>query len=269
MKLQAGQVAVVTGAASGIGFALAQQLGDRGLRVVVADVRGAAAKDACARLTGVDALAVAIDVCDPEALDALAATVLDRFGRVDLVCNNAGVVPARLPSWEQPVASWRWSLDVMLLGVVHGIRAFVPTLLEQGSGHVLNTASMGGLVPLPGLAPYSAAKSAVVALTETLAVELRGTGVGATVLCPGFVPSELARSTRENRPAGVDLPLPAVDGPRPSSTGETATDVARAALAGVESEALHVVVAAGDAQPARDRVARLLADLPRPGVSDS
>lgn len=265
MRLLAGQVAVVTGAASGIGFALAQQLGERGLRLVLADVRGAAAKKACARLPGVEALSLEVDVADPDAVDALFASVVQRFDRVDLICNNAGIVPARMPSWEQPVTSWRWTLDVMLMGVVHGIRSFVPALIAQGSGHVLNTASMGGLVPLPGLAPYAAVKSAVVSLTETLAQELQGTGVGATVLCPGFVPSELARSTRENRPRGVEMPLPAVDGPPPASTGETADDVARAALVGIESQALHVVVAAGSAQAARERVARLLDDLPGDG----
>jgi NAD(P)-dependent dehydrogenase (short-subunit alcohol dehydrogenase family) len=260
MRLARGQVAVVTGGASGIGFALAAQLGARGLAVVVADVRGEAAREACARLTGVPTLPVEVDVRDAEAVERLAAEALRRFGRVDLVCNNAGVVPARLPAWEQPVASWRWALDVMLLGVVHGVRAFVPHLLAQGGGHVLNTASVGGLVPLPQLAPYAAAKAGVVALTETLALELAGTGVGATVLCPGYVPTDLARSTRENRPDD-DVPLPDADGPAPPGTGETADDVAAAALAGIARDALHVVTAAGDAAPVRRRVERLLADL--------
>jgi NAD(P)-dependent dehydrogenase (short-subunit alcohol dehydrogenase family) len=112
------------------------------------------------------------------------------------------------------------------------------------------------------MAPYAAAKHAVVGLTETLAEELAGTGVGATVLCPGFVPTELALSTTQNLPPGSDVPVPDPAAPQPRGTGATALDVARAALAGVEAGALHVVPAAGNAQRARDRVARLLADLP-------
>jgi len=262
VKLGAGQVAVITGGASGIGFALAEQLGARGLRIVVADVRGEAAREACARLSGVPALPVETDVRDAASVERLAARTLEHFGRADLVCNNAGIAVSRLPSWEQPLEAWAWSLDVMFLGVVHGVRAFVPHLIAQGSGHVLNTASIAGLMTLPLMAPYAAAKHAVVGLTETLAEELAGTGVGATVLCPGFVPTDLARSTLENRPAGSAVALPDPDAPPPPGTGETAGDVARAAIAGVEDATLHVVSAAGNAQRARDRVARLLADLP-------
>jgi NAD(P)-dependent dehydrogenase (short-subunit alcohol dehydrogenase family) len=228
--------------------------------VVVADVRGAAARAACGRLPGVRTLPVEVDVRDASAVDDLAARTLEHFGRVDVVCNNAGIVPARLPSWEQPLASWRWALDVMLLGVVHGVRAFVPPMLAQGSGHVLNTASVGGLVPLPQLAPYAVAKHGVVALTETLAEELRGTGVGTTVLCPGFVPTALAATTRENRP-GADVPVPDPESAAPPATGATADDVALAALDGIARDRLHVVTAAGDAAGVRRRVERLLEDL--------
>jgi NAD(P)-dependent dehydrogenase (short-subunit alcohol dehydrogenase family) len=258
----AGQVAVVTGAASGIGFALAQEFGARGLSVVLADVRGQAANAACARLGNVPTLAVETDVRDAAAVDELARRTLERFGRVDVVCNNAGIAVPRAPAWEQSLDVWRWATDVMFLGVVHGIRSFVPHLVAQGSGHVLNTASMAALMPLPSMAPYAAAKHAVMGLTETLAEELTGTGVGTTVLCPGFVPTDLGRSTHENRPPGVDVPLPDAGAPLPRGTGDTADDVARAAIAAIEAGALHVVPAAGNARRARDRVARLLADLP-------
>jgi NADP-dependent 3-hydroxy acid dehydrogenase YdfG len=271
MRPAAGQVAVVTGAVSGIGLALAREFSGRGLAVVLADVRGDAVRAACARLGDAPTLAVETDVRDPEAVHELADRSLDRFGRVDVVCNNAGMAVPQVPSWEQSLEDWRWALDVMLLGVVHGIRSFVPHLVARGSGHVLNTASMAGLMPLAGMAPYAAAKHAVVGLTETLAEELAGTGVGATVLCPGYVPTELATSTRENRPpsaggaAGRAAGAPPGDdaASAPRGTGETAADVARAAIMGIEAGALHVVPAAGNAQRARDRVARLLADLPR------
>jgi NAD(P)-dependent dehydrogenase (short-subunit alcohol dehydrogenase family) len=271
MRPAAGQVAVVTGAASGIGLALALEFSGRGLAVVLADVRYDAARAACARLGDVPTLAVETDVRDPGSVQELAERSLDRFGRVDVICNNAGIAVPQVPSWEQSLEDWRWALDVMLLGVVHGIRSFVPHLVARGSGHVLNTASMAGLMPLAGMAPYAAAKHAVVGLTETLAEELAGTGVGATVLCPGYVPTELASSTRENRPRPAGgLEVDGAPGSRPGDaaastprgTGETAADVARAAISGIEAGTLHVVPAAGNAQRARDRVARLLADLP-------
>jgi NAD(P)-dependent dehydrogenase (short-subunit alcohol dehydrogenase family) len=261
MQLHPGQVAVVTGGASGIGLALTTELVRRGLHVVVADIREDAAAQVSGTLGADATLPVAVDVRDARSVAALAAATLRRFGRVDLVCNNAGVASARLPAWEQPVLAWTWALDVMLMGVIHGVREFVPHLIAQGGGHVLNTASLGGLMPLPSMAPYAVAKHAVVGLTETLAVELDGTGVGTTVLCPGFVPTALARTTAENVPTGLDLPLPD-PGSAPPGTGMTADDVALAALAGIEADALHVVCAAGRAQPARDRIARLLADLP-------
>jgi NAD(P)-dependent dehydrogenase (short-subunit alcohol dehydrogenase family) len=261
VQLAAGQVAVVTGGASGIGLALTRQLCERGLRVVVADVRSDVTDDVCGRLLagGADVLGVAVDVRDHESVDRLAAVTLERYGRVDLVCNNAGIVPPRAYSWEQPLSSWRWAVEVMVLGVVHGVRSFVPYLVAQDSGHVLNTASVAGLTPLPGLAPYAAAKAAVVSLTETLAEELQeaAPGVGTTVLCPGLVRTDLAQSSRRNQPTGLSTGAPAVT----ATGGMEPEEVARAALTGVEARALHVVVGEATGRRARARVERLLADL--------
>ncbi len=138
-------------------------------------------------------------------MDALAARAFERFGAVHVVCNNAGVVTLG-STWEQPLDDWRWVLDVDLWGVVNGVRTFVPILLRQGEpGHVVNTASIAGLVPSPTIAPYNVAKAGVVALSETLDMELRelGAPIGVSVLCPGVVPTRIAESGR-NRPAGPD-----------------------------------------------------------------
>jgi NAD(P)-dependent dehydrogenase (short-subunit alcohol dehydrogenase family) len=267
MKIERGQVAVVTGAASGIGYGLAQALAARGMSVVLSDLRPEPLQHATAALEqgGATTLAVAADVSDPAAVEALAAATLERFGRVDLVCNNAGVVCRQAPMWEQDVATWHWLLDVMLMGVVHGIRAFVPHLVEQQSGHVLNTASLGGLVPLPGLGPYSAAKHAVVGITETLAVELAeaAPGVGATVLCPGLVETALGTNSQSRRPGeAADL---SVRNPQDSPGGGKVLKpaaVAALAIAAIEANRLHVLTHADTEAAVRGRVAAVLANLP-------
>jgi NAD(P)-dependent dehydrogenase (short-subunit alcohol dehydrogenase family) len=265
VRLEAGQVAVVTGGASGIGFALCEALTSRGIAVVLADLSSDGTERVASRLrlAGGDALGCATDVSDPSAVDALAAFVLERYGRVDLVCNNAGVVPGLRPLWEQDAATWRWLVDVALLGVAHGIRSFVPHLIAQGSGHVLNTASMAGLVPVPMVGPYGAAKHAVVGLSETLAVELRmaGSAVGVSVLCPGRVESGIEQTSAANRPA--DVPTTPTDQQAAGSGGGviSAAECARIALAGIEEDRLHILTHPESAEPVRARVAALLADL--------
>lgn len=270
MEIRAGQVAVVTGAASGIGLALAQAFAERGLNVVLADVRPDALERAGADLapTGATTLAVKTDVRDAASVDELARTTVERFGRVDIVCNNAGVVGPFAPMWEQELDTWHWILDVALMGVVHGIRSFVPRLIASGSGHVVNTASVGGLVPLPRLAPYNAAKHAVVGLSETLLAELRqaGADVGVTVVCPGLVDTGLAESSEQIRPAAV--PSRSTDGQPPQLAGAQGgveliqpADVASATLAAIEANQLHLVVPIGAAAGPISRVEALLADL--------
>jgi NAD(P)-dependent dehydrogenase (short-subunit alcohol dehydrogenase family) len=268
VKVEPGQVAVVTGAASGIGAALARACWRRGMRVVLADVRAAQLKDVARALAaeGADVLTVPTDVTDAAAVKALADATFGHYGRADLVCNNAGVVGPQRPMWEQGPEVWRWLLDVALMGVVHGVHAFVPHLVARGSGHVLNTASVGGLIRLPTLAPYGAAKHAVVALTETLREELRlfAPGVGATVLCPGYVDTSLAASSEQNRPQAVEsgrMPHPITE-TRNNGITLTADQVAAAALAGVENDRAHIITHPDSVGPVRERIDALLADLP-------
>jgi NAD(P)-dependent dehydrogenase (short-subunit alcohol dehydrogenase family) len=214
-----GKVAVVTGGASGIGLALARRFATEGMRVVIADVEKDALDVALEDLAGDfgdgNVAAVPTDVRDPEAVEALAAATFERFGTAHVVCNNAGVAVGGF-SWEVPADRWRWIVDVNLMGVVNGIRAFVPRLIEQGEGHVVNTASIAGMVTAPLMSPYLATKHAVVALSESLHFDLQVTGhgdeVGVSVLCPEWVRTRIARAER-NRPDGVSpMTLPGSDG---------------------------------------------------------
>lgn len=166
MELQRGQVAVVTGAASGIGLALAERLASAGLSIVLADVEKArlAAAEASVRARGVEALSVETDVSRAESVEALAVAAVERFGGVDLVCNNAGV-STRCDPWSGPLSTWEWVMSVNFWGVLYGCRAFLPVLQERGGGHIVNTASIAGLLPGIGAA-YDASKHAVVALSE-------------------------------------------------------------------------------------------------------
>jgi len=195
-----GRVAVVTGGASGIGRAMAQCFAAEGMKLVLADVEEPALERAAAELAsgGTETLGVPTDVRDALQVRALADRTLDRFGAVHVVCNNAGVAPLG-PILDTTLEDWRWLVDVNLMGVVHGIETFAPILIEQGEGHIVNTGSMGGLIAAPGLGAYIATKHAVVGLSETLYLELRDTGVGLSVLCPGLVATRLFSSTR-NRP---------------------------------------------------------------------
>jgi NAD(P)-dependent dehydrogenase (short-subunit alcohol dehydrogenase family) len=256
---------VVTGAANGIGAALARSFAARGVHVVLSDVRsdslGRAADTVASLATaGAGTLAVTTDVTDPAQVDALAAATVERFGRVDIICNNAGVVTKMNPIWETPVEAWRWVLDVALLGVIHGMRSFVPHLVAQNSGYVLNTASVGGLMPLPTLGPYNAAKHAVIGLTETLQVELRkaAPGVEAGVLCPGRVATELSATSAANTPAGLDAVAPEpMDGPGVM----TADELAVRTLAGIEAGRLHIVTHPETFGAVRARLASVADDL--------
>jgi NAD(P)-dependent dehydrogenase (short-subunit alcohol dehydrogenase family) len=262
VKITAGQVAVVTGGTSGIGFALADSLAARGVHVVIADVRDEAIPPAVEALSshGVEVLGVRTDVGVEAEVQSLAAAVADKFGRVDLVCNNAGVVCELAPMWEQSIETWRWLVDVKLMGVVHGVRAFAPMFIARGSGHFLNTASAGGLMALPTMTPYNATMHAVVGLTETLDAELRSasTDLGATVLCPGLVNTALGAHSAALAPPGVAT-LPGDAGA--ITGGDEPSVIAEAALAAVTAGRVHAVIGVGATPAARGRVDALLADL--------
>ena len=218
-----GRVAVVTGAASGIGRALAVRCAAEGMRVVAADVEEPPLTDTVTTISeaGGTAIGQVCDVSDWDAVDALRAATADAFGTADLVVNNAGVSGTG-PFGTLDLATWRWTLGVNLWGVIHGITAFLPGMVERGSGHIVNTASIAGHLTSPSMGPYNASKHAVVAISETLHEEMlqASTGVGVTCLCPGFVATNIVDSER-NRP---EEHLPP-GSPGPVDLGEAAAAV--------------------------------------------
>ena len=204
MKKLAGRVAVVTGGASGIGRALARAFAAEQMRVVLADMQRAPLEAAAEELRkgGAEALAVVTDVSVADDVSALAERAEQEFGPIHVVCHNAGVFAAGL-SWEAPLADYAWVFDVNVWGVIHGVRAFTPRQLAHGDeGHIVITASMAGLTSTPFCAPYVMSKHAVLALAETLHLELtaKGSAIGVSVLCPEVVNTRIAESDR-NRPA--------------------------------------------------------------------
>jgi NAD(P)-dependent dehydrogenase (short-subunit alcohol dehydrogenase family) len=220
-----GKVAVVTGGASGIGRAMGERFASEGMRVVLADVRPPELDATVEELRGrgLEVMGVATDVSKLDSVEALRDRTLETYGAVHLVCNNAGIgAGAEGRMWEHEQNDWRWALDVNVWGVINGISAFVPAMLEQGDdGHVVNTSSgNGGISPLPGTPQYAVTKAAVVTLTECLYAQLQAVGaqVGASVLFPGphmlrtglfeswrYRPEELARSKpREKPPVTID-----------------------------------------------------------------
>jgi NAD(P)-dependent dehydrogenase (short-subunit alcohol dehydrogenase family) len=196
-----GRTAIVTGAASGIGRALAFALDTAGCSVVLADIERTALDETVdtLRARGARAIGLECDVRSKEAVAALHDQAAEHFGLVHLVCLNAGVSPSG-PVLATSDATWRWLLEVNLIGVLNGIEAFVPDLVGRGEGHVVITGSVAGLIPTPSLGPYSAVKHAVGALADVLHTELAGTGVGVSLLCPGVVRTRIAESER-NRPS--------------------------------------------------------------------
>ena len=197
-----GKTAVVTGAGSGMGRAFAERFARAGMNVVLADVEVPKLDDAVAGIvaTGAQAIGVVTDVTDGDAVDRLRDAAIERFGRVHVLCNNAGVAGTG-PSGGKFVteAEWRWVIDVNLWGVIHGHRAFLPHIVEHGDGHIVNTASMAG--HFPGHSAYTASKWAVVGITEGLFHDprLKAAGVGVSCLCPGWVNTAIIDSAR-NRP---------------------------------------------------------------------
>jgi NAD(P)-dependent dehydrogenase (short-subunit alcohol dehydrogenase family) len=241
------KVAVITGAASGIGRELAIACSKQGASVVLADVdeKGLAAT---AALLSTPNIPVRCDVSKPEQLDALADKTYERFGAAHLLFNNAGVAVAG-PMWTATLEDWKWTLDINLMGVVYGIRSFVPRMLKQGGeAHIVNTASMAGLISVPGSSVYCVSKHGVVTLSECLHHDLRmaKSSIGVSVLCPAYVSTGIAESAR-NRPAelGATNPLaaPYEDAVRQAvARGRlTATDVANITLEAVKANRFYVL----------------------------
>jgi len=246
------KVAVVTGAASGIGRALAGAFAAEGMRLVLADVEASALERAAVALrdAGAEVRAVVTDVAVAAEVERLADQAWAAYGAVDVVCNNAGIAVSGL-SWEQSVADWEWILGVNLWGVIHGIRSFVPRMLAQGTdGHVVNTASVAGLTSNPFMSAYNVTKHGVVTLSETLEKELRMTNskLHVSVLCPGFVRTGIADSDR-NRPAALRAAEPAarrapeLEGivRKAIETGLDPVEVARQVVDAIRGERFYVV----------------------------
>lgn len=246
-KIEPGQVVVVTGGATGIGYALADAFASRGLRLALADINQTELTRAVDRLKekGAQAIGVPADVADRAAMRSLRQRVIKAFGHVDVICNNAGIYPPVRPVWEIDVAEWRRLFEINFWGVVHGIQEFVPEFIERGSGHVVNTASMSGLTTVPASAEYGSAKHALIAVTETLRADLDLAGhsdIGVTLLCPAVVNTDMgrralsilgpanARGNGNNVGSGPDLA--AVIEPE---------DLAAAAIAGMEAGHMYVL----------------------------
>lgn len=225
-----GKVAVVTGAASGIGRALTDRFVAAGMKVVLGDVDEVRlrATEAELREGGADVLPAVIDVSLPESMEELARKTLERYGAAHVMCNNAGVAGVG-DQWTGPMSVWEWVVNINLYGVVNGIRAFLPIMLDQNEGHIVNTASMAGLVAMPGFGPYNATKHAVVAISEGLFLELKtkGVNVSCSCLCPGFVKTNLMTNIQWTDRLG-DKPKEIVD-----------------PISAMMNEALHVGVETG------------------------
>jgi NAD(P)-dependent dehydrogenase (short-subunit alcohol dehydrogenase family) len=271
----AGRVAVVTGAASGIGRALAEAFAAAGSAVVVADLDATNAEVVAAgiRERGGEAIAIAVDVSDAAAVDRLAAATIERYRHVDVLCNNAGVSTFNLMR-DQTLDDWRWVFNVNLWGVVHGLQSFVPIMREQGTpAHIVNTASIAGLMSgVAFIGPYAATKVAVVSISETLALEwqIDGTPIHISVLCPSSVDTKVMESER-GRPAslGCEQRTEMAESVRlmirdsfTGPTGKTPGAVAEIVLDAIRARRFWIITHPDEGAPVGTRFADILAHMP-------
>ncbi|WP_244486197.1 SDR family NAD(P)-dependent oxidoreductase [Bradyrhizobium viridifuturi] len=220
MRELAGKAAFVTGAASGIGLAMATAFAREGMKVMLADIETHALDKAVdtLRAGGGDVRGVVCDVADPGSVDGAAQASFLAFGKVHVVCNNAGVAGGGGID-RISVDDWRWVIDVNLMGVVHGIRSFLPHIRAHGEGgHIVNTASMAGMNAGLGVSPYSASKFAVVSLSEGLSAQLKPLGIGVSVLCPSYVRTRIARAGATARSNTARRASPLRTAPQPRSS---------------------------------------------------
>ncbi|MDG2304606.1 MAG: SDR family NAD(P)-dependent oxidoreductase [Candidatus Binatia bacterium] len=259
------KVAVVTGAASGIGLALSKRFLAEGMNVVMADVEAGALEEQAGLLdeSGERVLAVATDVRKPEEVAALADRTLARFGAVHVLCNNAGVAPGGKMLDTKP-EDWRWVMDVNVLGVAHGVSTFGPLMVEAGEGHIVNTASEAGLMTNDSLGMYCASKHAVVGLTESLYRELESTPVGVSVVCPNLVRTGIFHSER-NRDDGApenpkDVAVMGFLRETLVSMGIQPSDVADKVVEAIREDRFWVFTHPGTAARAGARAADIAAD---------
>jgi len=252
-----GRVAVVTGAASGIGLALTERFVVEGMKVVMADIEAGALATASARLRrdGAEVLPIRVDVSQPGDVERLADETYDAFDAAHVVCNNAGVAVIGAIH-EHTLADWQWVINVNLWGVIHGVRVFLPRMLAGGDeGHFVNTASMAGLTTAPFMSVYDVTKHGVVALSESMYKELAlsGAPIGVSVVCPGLIETNIMRSSR-NRPE--DLADEGKAGPMAQAFGQSLSDrlaggyppseVANQVVAGIREGRFYIVPAQPD-----------------------
>lgn len=269
MDVFAGKTAFVTGGASGIGLALGRAFAQEGMNVMLADIEADALSEAAESLGALRSKVriVCCDVADPESVDSAARATIEAFGKVHVVCNNAGVAAAGGID-AISLDNWRWVLDVNLMGVLHGIRSFLPHLRAHGEGgHIVNTASMAGMSGGLGFGPYVASKFAVVGMSEGLAMQLRPHGIGVTVVCPHFVRTQIGASGRNRQPRYGEGPTLEPGSPGADLLAELArrieagldpAAVAAQVLAAVRTNQLYVFTHSNMRELVADRFAAIL-----------
>ena len=250
------QVVVVIGAGTGLGRSMAEGFAREGAKLVVADVDAIALEQTLglARAYGTDVMAVPTDVMRKEALDKLAAKTVERFGRVDIVCSNAGVNEYTSPAWEKTPADWQWVMGVNLYGLVHAVNAFIPILLRQGNGHFVCTASNTSLHSTSGVAAYVASKKAALGFCEALQYDLWRveSPVKVSIVCPNKIASEMPNSAR-NRPASLAGKAPTAEELKLMSAyladgGHTPEQAAAIVLDGIAAQRFYILTQAIDAE---------------------